>query len=105
LNCVPIASAEGLRAEKLGQANLVEEIETSEGKIVKVTGVPQPCKTVSILCRGSNKLVRTPSRLGALRSRPSPFSALTSRLWQVLEENERSIHDALCVVRSLFKKR
>jgi chaperonin GroEL (HSP60 family) len=24
---------------------------------------------------------------------------------QVLEENERSIHDALCVVRSLFKKR
>lgn len=79
LNCVPIASAEGLRAEKLGQANLVEEIETSEGKIVKVTGVPQPCKTVSILCRGSNKLV--------------------------LEENERSIHDALCVVRSLFKKR
>ncbi len=58
LHCVPIASAEGLRAEKLGQANLVEEIETSEGKIVKITGVPQPSRTVSILCRGSNKLVK-----------------------------------------------
>jgi len=44
-----------------------------------VLGVPQPCKTVSILCRGSNKLV--------------------------LEENERSIHDAMCVVRSLLKKK
>ena len=59
LHCVPIASAEGLRPEKLGQATLVEELETSEGKIVKITGVPQPSRTVSILCRGSNKLVRT----------------------------------------------
>jgi T-complex protein 1 subunit delta len=79
LNCVPIASADGLRAEKLGRAESVQEVSTSDGKIVKVLGVPQPCKTVSILCRGSNKLV--------------------------LEENERSIHDAMCVVRSLLKKK
>eukprot|EP00960_Hanusia_phi_P043058 755848-Hanusia_phi.AAC.4 len=79
LQCVPIASPDALRPEKLGKADLVEEIGTSDGKIVKVTGVPKPCKTVSILCRGSNKLV--------------------------LDENERSIHDALCVVRSLLKKK
>jgi hypothetical protein len=35
----------------------VEEIGTSDGKIVKITGVPKPCKTASILCRGSNKMV------------------------------------------------
>jgi hypothetical protein len=39
------------------QADLVEEIGTSDGKIVKITGVPKPCKTASILCRGSNKMV------------------------------------------------
>jgi len=79
LNCTPIASADALRPEKLGKADMVEEIATSDGKIVKITGVPKPCKTASILCRGSNKMM--------------------------LEENERSIHDALCVVRSLFKQR
>lgn len=42
----------------LSQADLVEEIATSDGKIVKITGVPKPCKTASILCRGSNKMVR-----------------------------------------------
>eukprot|EP00295_Goniomonas_pacifica_P048139 CAMPEP_0175923552 /NCGR_PEP_ID=MMETSP0108-20121206/14632_1 /TAXON_ID=195067 ORGANISM="Goniomonas pacifica, Strain CCMP1869" /NCGR_SAMPLE_ID=MMETSP0108 /ASSEMBLY_ACC=CAM_ASM_000204 /LENGTH=719 /DNA_ID=CAMNT_0017246561 /DNA_START=6 /DNA_END=2166 /DNA_ORIENTATION=- len=79
LHCVPIASPDGLKPEKLGKADLVEEFETPGGKIVKITGVPKPCPTMSILCRGSNKLM--------------------------LEENERSIHDALCVVRSLYKMR
>jgi T-complex protein 1 subunit delta len=79
IGCAPIASIEGFSAEKLGSAKLVEEISTSEGKIVKVTGVPNPGKTVSILCRGSNK--------------------------QILDESDRSIHDALCVIRSLVKKK
>ncbi len=47
--------------------------------MVKITEVVKPGKTMSILVRGSNKLV--------------------------LEEAERSLHDALCVVRSLVKKR
>jgi T-complex protein 1 subunit delta len=46
---------------------------------VQITGVANPGKTVSILVRGSNKLV--------------------------LEEADRSIHDALCVIRCLVKKR
>lgn len=79
LGCSPIASIEGFTAEKLGTAKLVEEVRTSDGKIVKITGVPNPGKTVTILCRGSNKLV--------------------------LDESERSVHDALCVIRSLVKKR
>jgi len=79
LGCQPAASIETLTPEKLGAAKLVEEHATSDGKIVKVTGVSSEVKTVSILVRGSNKLV--------------------------LDEAERSLHDALCVVRSLVKKR
>jgi len=46
---------------------------------VKVTGIQSPGKTCSIVMRGSNKLV--------------------------LEEADRSLHDALCVIRCLVKKR
>merc|ERR1711988_1759999 len=77
--CLPVASVDSFVPEKLGKADLVEERSTSDGKIVKVTGVPNLGKTVTILCRGSNKLM--------------------------LEESERSIHDALCVLRCLVKKR
>jgi T-complex protein 1 subunit delta len=48
-------------------------------KVVKCTGVPNPGRTTTVLVRGSNRLV--------------------------LDEAERSIHDALCVVRSLVKRR
>eukprot|EP01112_Ceratiomyxa_fruticulosa_P005588 TRINITY_DN1628_c0_g1_i2.p1 TRINITY_DN1628_c0_g1~~TRINITY_DN1628_c0_g1_i2.p1 ORF type:complete len:527 (+),score=109.15 TRINITY_DN1628_c0_g1_i2:197-1777(+) len=79
LNCVPIASIDSFVAEKLGKADLAEEVSTSDGKIVKITGIPSQGKTVSIITRGSNKLV--------------------------IDEAERSIHDALCVVRSIVKKK
>jgi len=79
LGCTPIANPDSISAEKLGSANLVEEVSTPSGKIVKITGVPNPGKTVSILVRGSNKLM--------------------------LDEAERSLHDALCVIRCLVKKR
>lgn len=46
---------------------------------VQITGCSSPGKTMSIVVRGSNKLV--------------------------IEEAERSIHDALCVIRCLVKKR
>lgn len=47
--------------------------------IFKITGVPGGNKTVCIMVRGSNGLI--------------------------IDEAERSIHDALCVVRSLVKQR
>jgi len=79
LGCVPIADSVGFSSEKLGFADLVEEESTPSGKIVKVTGVKNPGKTVTILIRGSNRLV--------------------------IDEAERSVHDALCVVRCLVKQR
>ena len=77
LGCLPAASIEQFTKEKLGSCETV--VENTEDKIVRFKGVKNPGKTVSVLVRGSNLLV--------------------------LDEAERSLHDALCVVRSLVKKR
>ncbi|KAL0246311.1 hypothetical protein GEMRC1_007523 [Eukaryota sp. GEM-RC1] len=77
---LPIASIESFTSDKLGSADLVEQISTPGGKIVEVTGCTMKRgPTVSVLVRGSNKLV--------------------------VAEAERSLHDALCVVRSLIKNK
>lgn len=79
LSCRPIASIDHLNPEMLASADLVEEFSTGAAKVVKITGIQNPGKTVSLLVRGSNKLV--------------------------IDEAERSIHDALCVIRCLVKKK
>ncbi|RUS33104.1 T-complex protein 1 delta subunit [Jimgerdemannia flammicorona] len=79
LGCKPIADIESFTEDKLGSADLVDEVESSGQRVVKITGMKNAGKTVSILCRGANSLV--------------------------LEESERSLHDALCVIRCLVKKR
>jgi len=77
LGCTPIADADAFTPAKLGYADHAEEISTPSGNIVKVTGVKNKGKTATILVRGSNRLV--------------------------IDEAERSVHDALCVIRSLVK--
>ena len=79
LGCKPIADIEGFTEDKMGYAELVDEVEVQGVKVVKISGVRNPGRTVSVLCMGSNSLV--------------------------LEETERSLHDALCVVRCLVKRR
>lgn len=75
----PIASLDHFLPEYLASADLVEEVQTGTSKFVKVTGIQNAGRTVTVLVRGSNKLV--------------------------LDEAERSLHDALCVVRCLVKQR
>ncbi|KAM7280048.1 hypothetical protein ACFE04_007182 [Oxalis oulophora] len=70
---------EHFRAEKFEFADLVEEVSLGDGKIVKITGVKDMGKTTSVFVRGSNQLV--------------------------LDEAERSLHDALCVVRCFVSTR
>ena len=79
IGCQPIASIEGLSSEKLGYAEKVEEITTSGGAIIKITGLKRVSNTVTVLLRGSNELI--------------------------IGEAERSLHDALCVIRSLVYER
>lgn len=77
--CKPIADIDSFTEDKLGSADLIEESQSSGSRIVKVTGTKSAGKTVSIVCRGANSLI--------------------------LEETERSLHDALCVIRCLVKKK
>lgn len=79
LHCRPVAHPDSFSVEHLGHADLVETVSLGDEKITKFVGIKQMGKTVTILVRGSNELV--------------------------LDEAERSIHDALCVVRSLVKSR
>jgi len=79
LGCKPVADIEAFTEDKLGYADVVDEVSKAETKVVKMMGVRNMGKTVSIIAMGSNSLV--------------------------LEECERSLHDALCVVRCLVKKR
>ncbi|KAK4524358.1 hypothetical protein GAYE_SCF03G2258 [Galdieria yellowstonensis] len=79
LQCVPIAGIDSFVPEKLAKVDLVEEVTVGTEKMVKLSGIQGKHKTVSIIARGSNKLM--------------------------LDETERSLHDAFCVVRSLFRRR
>jgi len=79
LGCRPIASLDHFTEANLVKVDHVEEQSIGQGKVVKMNGLPQmKQQTVSILLRASNSLM--------------------------LAETERSLHDALCVVRSLVKK-
>ncbi|KAF9603075.1 hypothetical protein IFM89_033800 [Coptis chinensis] len=80
LNCLPIANIEHFREEKMGRADCVEEVSLGDGgKIVKITGIKDMGRTTTVLVRGSNRLVP--------------------------DEAERSLHDALCVIRCLVTKK
>ena len=81
--CKPIADIDSFTEDRLGSADLVEEVSHLGSRYTKVTGVkhtnPNSPRTVSIVARGANPLI--------------------------LDEAERSLHDAMCVVRCLVKKR
>lgn len=78
LNCVPIAHVDNLKPEKLGTAELAEDVELSDGsKVFKIIVRNSP--TATILVRGTSNLV--------------------------CDEVDRSIHDALCVLRCLIKNK
>jgi T-complex protein 1 subunit delta len=77
--CKPIADVDSFTEDKLGSADLVEEVQSNGARIVKVTGIKGPVQTVSIVVRGANE--------------------------QILDEAERSLHDAQCAIRCLVKKK
>lgn len=88
IGCQPIADVETFTEDKLGHADLVEETSADGTKIARISGIKfavqpknaknQSLKTMSIVVRGANQLI--------------------------LDEAERSIHDALCVIRSIVKQ-
>lgn len=81
LGCKPISDVELFTEDRLGSVDLVEEIESDGSKIVKLTGIKSTNAkpTVSVIIRGANSMI--------------------------LDETDRSLHDALCVIRCLVKER
>ena len=80
IGCTPVAHIDQLTPEKLGTAQLIAEETLSDGaKVLKCTGVSKTNKTQTIFLRGSNCLI--------------------------IDEADRSLHDALCVVRCLVKNK
>jgi T-complex protein 1 subunit delta len=79
IGAIPIAHIDHMSEDKFGHAALCEQARLSDdSKIFKITGLKES-KTVSVLVRGSNPLV--------------------------IDEADRSLHDALCVIRSLIKNK
>jgi T-complex protein 1 subunit delta len=80
LGCIPIVDIESFSAEKFGKAGIVEEKSFFSEKLTNFREIKyQFNKTASILIRASNPML--------------------------LDEAERSFHDALCVIRSLIRRR
>ena len=78
--CTPIADIDSFTEDKLGSADLVEEVESSGSKTIKVTGAKTTTNnaTVSIVCRGANNLV--------------------------VDETERSLHDVSSVLSDVWSR-
>jgi len=70
-----LTQLEGMKASDLGQASLVEERKVSDDKMTFIEGCKNP-KAVSVLVRGGTE--------------------------RIVDEAERAIHDALCVVRDVM---
>ncbi|RYY72976.1 hypothetical protein EON63_20210 [archaeon] len=79
LHIQPIAHIDHFTDNKVGKAGLVQEVTVAGGgsKVVKFSDIVDMGRTMTVLMRGSNRLV--------------------------IDEADRSVHDALCVVRSLGK--
>merc|ERR1719322_1888150 len=73
LGCRPIASLDHFNAENLVSVDAIEEQQVGVSKYIKFIGAATQGRTVSLILRGSNKLM--------------------------LEEADRSLHDALCVIK------
>lgn len=79
LGCIPVAHIDNLTPDKLStNAKLAETLTLPDGAKVFNIDVNEP-KTSTILVRGTSQLV--------------------------MDEAERSIHDALCVIRCLVKNK
>jgi len=73
----PVTSLEGLSKSDLGFAELVEERKLGDDKMTFIEGCKNP-RSVAVLIRGADK--------------------------RFIEEAERSVHDALCVVRDVVQE-
>ena len=98
LDVVPITDIESFSADKLGKADSV----VVEDGLVRITGITG--KAGSTVGTGTGIGSMSGASKGTQYTRTATILVRGSNQ-MVLDEAERSLHDALCVVRSLVKKR
>ncbi|KAK5130451.1 T-complex protein 1 subunit delta [Meristemomyces frigidus] len=122
--CKPIADIDYFSEDKLGTADLVEEVSALGARYTRVSGVKLPASatkdhhhhapatTTSSTAGKDAKDGPTGKEAGALSTSTSANSAprtvsIIARGANplILDEAERSLHDAMCVIRCLVKRR
>ena len=114
LDLLPIAHVDSLDDGKFGYADLVHEVSMpgSNQRVVKVEGVGDGSKSSAPAEKPTTEEettppapeVEPPSGDDQMKKKSTTILVRGSNKL-VLEEADRSLHDALCVVRSLVKKR
>ena len=106
LGCKPVSDIDAFTEDKLGYADLVEEELIQECKVVKITGIKHVSGSAGANSGGQAHAAGSTSQGASVGARGGTVSILAMGSNQlVLDETERSLHDALCVVRCLVKKR
>ncbi|KAK4530923.1 hypothetical protein CCYA_CCYA06G1780 [Cyanidiococcus yangmingshanensis] len=113
LGCVPIAGLDTFTADKLAKIDVVEEVPLGSGeeKVVRFVHGPAAALVSNIngLSIATNGMGDSPGPLASLSGivgLPQTITIVVRGSNQLmLDEAERSLHDALCVVRSLVRKR
>lgn len=112
--CKPIADIDSFTEDKLGAADLIEEDNNLGSRLVKVTGVrlsplPPSSSTNSSTSAATTNGTSTTTQANS-PSPKDPHPRTVSLVVRganslILDEAERSLHDAHCVIRCLIKKR
>ena len=120
--CKPIADIDAFTEDKLGTAELLEEVQSSGARIVKVTGITHKASSTRRIGGGSGSGSSSSgggagsgggsgssgsgSSSGTANNSNNTVSIIVRGANAlILDEAERSLHDALCVIRCLVKKR
>ncbi|KAL6937741.1 T-complex protein 1 subunit delta [Hanseniaspora osmophila] len=120
LNCKPISDVDFFTEDRLGTADLVDEIDSDGSRIVKITGIhqsnnqPQQQEQESFVSELANSVESTLSGNGYSSSKTNYYNNFHTNNTvsvvvrgannMILDETERSIHDSLCVIRCLVKQ-
>ncbi|KAG8814421.1 T-complex protein 1 subunit delta, partial [Serendipita sp. 400] len=95
LGCKPVSDVDAFTEDKLGYAELCEESLIQECKVVQITGVRHAVGT-GAAGNAPSGAANSGTPVGARGGTVSILAMGSNQL--VLDETERSLHDALCVV-------
>lgn len=117
LGCRPVANIDSFTEDKLGSADLIEEVQASGARYVKITGVrsspsnsgttapPPPSAAASNTKEANASASSTTVANTTVNNNPSTVSIIARGANSlILDEVDRSLHDALCAMRCLVKK-